>query len=232
VEPSLRSPDGSNRPGTNALDSGAQDACLASAPETRTLFGPNYERAAQFAELLRREGEVRGLIGPSEANRIWDRHVLNSAALLEYLPDHGFIADLGSGAGLPGIVLAIARPSLSFTLIEPMERRVNWLREIQRELAIANVQILNSRVEEVRDRAFDQVTARAVASAGKLVSLSFPVLKPGGTLLALKGRNVGNEIAKAEKQFRRLGITDVQTTISSVVPGSTETTVLQIRKPR
>jgi len=206
------------------------DAALGDCPETRALFGPNFDLVAEFARMLQDEGEVRGLIGPSEAERIWDRHILNSAALLGFLPKHGAVADLGSGAGLPGIVLAIARPQLDFTLIEPMDRRVLWLREVCSGLHLTNVEVLHCRGEEVQGRGFAAVTSRAVAATGKLLNIAMPLLAPGGSLLALKGRGVSEELARAEKALRRYRVSEPEIVVVRPIPQATETTVLRIRK--
>lgn len=219
-------PTGSFAPSLN------RDAELASSAETRSLFGRSYDNVAAFAELLRAEGEPRGLIGPSEASRIWDRHILNSAALLGFLPKQGMIADLGSGAGLPGVVLAMARPELRFTLVEPMERRASWLSDVIARFELDNAEVLNCRGEEVRERSFSAVTSRAVAAVGKLANISVPLLDPGGSLLALKGRGVSEELGKADKVLRRLKVAAPELTVVRAVPNATETTVLQIRKLR
>jgi len=213
-----------------AANAPIDDRALGASVATRELFGANYERVAKFAQLLQEHGELRGLLGPSEAERIWDRHILNSAALLGQLPDLGAVADLGSGAGLPGVVLAIGRPDLSFTLIEPMERRAAWLNEVRRDLYLDNVEVVNLRGEQVRDTQFDVVTARAVASVSKLATWAIPLLKPGGRLLALKGRNVGEELVKARKTLSRLGVNEPIVEKVRVVPNASETTVLTLQR--
>lgn len=167
------------------------------------LFGDRIEVARSFTDRLARRGETLGLIGPLEPARLWSRHVLNSIALAPLLRP-GRIGDIGSGAGLPGLVLAIARPDLRFSLIEPMERRVDWLREETERLGLVNVEVVHSRAEESGlDGLLDQVTARAVASLSKLVPIAAPLLSRGGELLFLKGARVREEVAAAEKQLRR-----------------------------
>ncbi len=156
--------------------------------------------------MLADEGELRGLIGPREVPRLWRRHILNSAAVGSLLPASGTVADVGSGAGLPGIVLAIMRPDLEFDLIEPMERRADWLAEVIEALDLDNVTIHQVRAEELhKKRTYDVVTARAVAGMDKLLRFTVPLIGAGGRLLALKGRRVYEEIEDAKyvlKKFR------------------------------
>lgn len=156
----------------------------------RTVFGERVELAERFAELLQEHGIRRGLIGPRELDRLWERHLLNSAVIAELLPPQSRVVDVGSGAGLPGIPLAIARPDLTLTLLEPMARRVTWLQEVITELALT-VEVVRGRAEEgpVRERLADQdvVTARAVAPMERLAKWSLPLLRQDGLLLAMKG---------------------------------------------
>lgn len=156
-----------------------------------------------FTESLAEQGEERGLIGPLELPRLWTRHVLNSALVAPLLRP-GLVGDVGSGAGLPGLVLGIVRPDVRFVLIEPMERRITWLREQVAELGLENVSVLRARAEDVRlEEPLDQVTARAVSALSKLIPLTAPLLRPGGELVLLKGINAEKEIAAAEKVIRR-----------------------------
>lgn len=157
------------------------------------LFGSRLGLAERYAELLRTTGIDHGLIGPREADRIWDRHILNCAVVSTLLPPDVSVADVGSGAGLPGIVLAIARPDVSMTLVEPLERRVRWLTATIEALGIVNVRIIRARAEDVDER-FDVVTARAVADLGKLVRWCLPLVTDSGRLLALKGGRAQEEI--------------------------------------
>lgn len=186
-----------------------------SAPEpedtaSKEVLGPAWMAAARFAELLTEHGEVRGLIGPREVPRLWSRHVLNSAAAAQFLPERGSVADVGSGAGLPGVVLAAMRPDLEMHLVEPMERRSVWLREVAEELDLDNVTVHQARAEELHGRlSADAVTARAVAALSKLVRIAFPLVAPGGRLLALKGERARDEVAAASKELRRAGATSV-----------------------
>lgn len=156
-----------------------------------------------FTESLAEQGEERGLIGPLELPRLWTRHVLNSALVAPLLRP-GLVGDVGSGSGLPGLVLGIVRPDVRFVLIEPMERRITWLREQVAELGLENVSVLRARAEDVRlEEPLDQVTARAVSALSKLIPLTAPLLRPGGELVLLKGINAEKEIAAAEKVIRR-----------------------------
>lgn len=171
---------------------------------SRETFGYGYSAAQEYARMLAEEGELRGLIGPRELPRLWRRHILNSAAVAQFLPDEGTVADVGSGAGLPGIVLAIMRPELDFTLIEPMERRVEWLHEVVDHLDLDNVVIERRRAEELhKHQTFDVVTARAVAAMDKLLRFTMPLVAPKGRLLALKGQRVHHEIEAAKYVLKR-----------------------------
>ncbi len=171
------------------------------------LFGSSLPQARQFAELLAGSAVERGLIGPREAPRIWERHVLNCAMLAPLLPRSARVADVGSGAGLPGIVLAITRPDARITLIEPLLRRVTWLRWAIDELRLANVEIKRSRAEDLRPElgSFDVVTARAVAPMARLAQWCLPLLRSGGVLLAMKGESIPAELAEAEGLLRECG---------------------------
>jgi 16S rRNA (guanine527-N7)-methyltransferase len=174
-----------------------------------SLFGERIDLARRFTGDLAREGELRGLIGPLELPRLWSRHVLNSA-LLAPLLRAGRVGDVGSGAGLPGLVLAIARPDVRFVLIEPMERRVDWLTEESAALGLENVEVVRARAEEARlDAPLDQVTARAVSALSKLLPLTAPLLRSGGEFVFMKGARVDDEVASAEKVIRKLGLREV-----------------------
>lgn len=177
------------------------------AEAAQSLFGDRLELAQRYVEHLASSGIVRGLIGPREAPRLWGRHVLNCAVVEELIPQDARVADVGSGAGLPGLCLAIARPDLELTLIEPLERRVTWLNEIVQDLQLENVQVLRARGEQVEElpggSAPDVVTARAVSALGGLLDFTLPLLQGSGELLALKGRSAQQEIDKARKQLKR-----------------------------
>lgn len=195
-----------------------------------TLFGDRIELARAFTAALAAQGEERGLIGPLELPRLWTRHVLNSAIAAPLM--NGSVADIGSGAGLPGIVLAIARADVQFTLVEPMERRVTWLNEQVSELGLDNVEVLRARAEEVgRPRAFDVVTARAVSALRTLVPLTAPLVRDGGQLALLKGINAANEIEAAQKQIKKFALTDVRVEIlgEGVLPETTRVVRATVR---
>ena len=154
--------------------------------------------AERYTALLATEGVTRGLIGPREAARRWDRHVLNSAVLAEAVPDRGTVCDIGTGAGLPGLVLAIARPDISMTLVEPLLRRTTFLDEVVAELELGHVRVVRGRAEDLHGSAtFDVVTSRAVAPLERLLGWSMPLVAPTGALVAMKGQSVRDEIATA-----------------------------------
>ncbi len=174
------------------------------------IFGLHLDRGRAFTESLARHGEELGLIGPLELPRLWTRHILNSA-LVGPLLRPGRVGDVGSGAGLPGLVLAIMRPDVSFTLIEPMERRVAWLERQVGELELGNVVVVRARAEEAKLKgALDQVTARAVSALRTLIPLTAPLLRTGGELVLMKGAGVDREVAAAEKVMRKYGVHDAE----------------------
>ncbi|ROS77747.1 16S rRNA m(7)G-527 methyltransferase [Curtobacterium sp. PhB130] len=176
-----------------------------------TLFGDRLEVARSFTNELARRGEELGLIGPLELPRLWTRHILNSALLAPLLEADGHVGDVGSGAGLPGLVLAIARPDVTFTLIEPMERRVEWLRSEADRLDLTNVTVLRGRAEDVADSlVLDQVTARAVSALSKLIPITVPLVRSGGQLILMKGARVDDEMAAARKVILRKRLSDVE----------------------
>lgn len=172
------------------------------------VFGERLPLARRYAEHLVTSGVERGLIGPREAPRIWDRHVLNCAVVAELVPEGARLVDVGSGAGLPGIPLALARPDLQVALVEPLARRVDWLAEVVADLGI-DVRVDRGRVEEtaVRRRweGADVVTARAVAPLHRLAGWALPLLRTGGLLLAVKGASAPEEIARDATAVRKLG---------------------------
>lgn len=162
--------------------------------------------AERYAELLATDGVVRGLIGPREAPRLWDRHLLNCAVLGEWLPADAVVADIGSGAGLPGLVLAISRPDLALTLVEPLLRRTTFLAEVVEGLGLDNVEVVRGRADALHGkRRFDVVTSRAVAPLGRLLEWSMPLVDAHGALVAMKGSSVVTEIDEARPVLRRLG---------------------------
>jgi 16S rRNA (guanine527-N7)-methyltransferase len=175
-----------------------------------TLFGNRIGRARQFTADLAARGEELGLIGPLEMPRLWTRHILNSV-LLAPLIKPGHVGDIGSGAGLPGLVLAIACPDTRFILIEPMERRVDWLLRESEALDLDNVEVVRARAEEVkRSPRLDQATARAVSALSKLIPLTVPLVRSGGELLFLKGVGVDGEVEAAAKVIRRTRLRDIE----------------------
>jgi 16S rRNA (guanine527-N7)-methyltransferase len=175
---------------------------------TDSLFGDRSPLARRFAEHLVTSGVERGLLGPREAPRVWDRHVLNCAVVAELMPDGARVVDIGSGAGLPGIPLALARPDLRIVLVEPLARRVEWLREVVADLELA-VEVERGRAEDVvvrrRWEGADVVTARAVAPLARLAGWSLPLLRTGGRLFAVKGSSAAAEIQRDASTVRRLG---------------------------
>ena len=167
--------------------------------EAGSVFGPAVDAAAEYARLLATEGTVRGMIGPREVPRLWERHLLNSAAIASLVSVGARVVDVGSGAGLPGIPLALARPDLTVTLLEPLARRVAFLTECVRRLGLERVTVVRGRAEEGPIRrqlgGADVVTARAVAPLDKLAGWCLPLLRPGGLLLAMKGSTAASELA-------------------------------------
>jgi 16S rRNA (guanine527-N7)-methyltransferase len=179
-------------------------------PAARSLFGDRLGLAEAYAELLASDGVIRGLIGPREAPRMWDRHLLNCAVVAELIPSGAVVADVGSGAGLPGIVLAVARPDLSVVLVEPLARRTAFLIEAVSALGLDDqVEVLRARAEDAADGMptgpADIVTARAVAPLDRLAGWCLPLVAVGGRLLALKGASAADEVAEHHEAVRRLG---------------------------
>ena len=200
-------------------------------PAAAAIFGDRIELARAFTADLVARGEELGLIGPLELPRIWSRHIINCAVVAPLLRP-GTVGDIGSGAGLPGIVLAIARPDVEFTLIEPMERRVAWLEEQRKLLGLDNVTVLRARAEDLKlhDR-LDQVTARAVSAFSKLIPLAAPLLKRGGEMVLMKGAGAAKEIEAAEKAIRKYKLTDVEVLEVGASVGVDITRVIRARVP-
>jgi 16S rRNA (guanine527-N7)-methyltransferase len=176
-------------------------------PAAEKYFGDRLELAERYVAALASSGVERGLIGPREVPRLWERHLLNCAAVIELIAADVRLVDVGSGAGLPGVVVAIARPDLEVTLVEPLLRRVTWLAEVVESLGLTNVTVHRSRAEEAAREGlqFDVATARAVASLGQLATWSLPLVRPGGELLALKGASAKAELAEATDVLRTHG---------------------------
>ncbi|HSI27175.1 MAG TPA: 16S rRNA (guanine(527)-N(7))-methyltransferase RsmG [Aeromicrobium sp.] len=181
----------------------------------------------RFVDILATRGIERGLLGPREAPRLWERHVLNSAVVLPGVPRDARVADVGSGAGLPGLVWAIARPDLKVTLIEPLLRRSIFLDEVVEELGLQNVTIARARAQDVHQR-FDVVTARAVARLDRLGELCLPLVKPGGVLLAMKGQSAEQEVAMWTEALRRAGATDI--VVTAYGEDTSPTTVVEVHR--
>jgi len=175
---------------------------------TDSVFGDRLPVARRFAEHLVGSGVERGLLGPREAPRVWDRHILNCAVVAELVPNGARIVDVGSGAGLPGIPLALARPDLQIVLVEPLARRVEWLREVIDDLELT-VEVERGRAEDIgvrrRWEGADVVTARAVAPLARLAGWSLPLLRSGGRLLAVKGASAPAEVDRDAPVVRKLG---------------------------
>ena len=202
----------------------APDTDVLPPPGAAEVFGPVLGSAEAFAQILATRGVERGLIGPHEVPRLWDRHLLNCAVVAELLGDRcQTLVDIGSGAGLPGIVLAMVRPEIEITLLEPMERRCRFLAECVAELGLANASVLRGRAEDVVVRV-DVATARAVAPLDRLAELAISVVKPGGMVLAIKGRTAGDELKKARPVLRRIGARSAEVVRAGqgkVVPATT-----------
>lgn len=186
----------------------------------RDVFDARLPQAIAYVDLLATAGVERGLIGPRERPRLWTRHVLNSAVVASALPTGGHVdvVDLGSGAGLPGIPLALARPDVRVTLLEPLARRVSFLDEAVAMLDL-DVEVLRGRAEEVAEPRWDVVVARAVAPLPRLLALASRLVRPGGTLVAIKGRTAGAEVSAAAAEIRRrsTGVGEVLTLGDAVV---------------
>ncbi|WP_197681002.1 16S rRNA (guanine(527)-N(7))-methyltransferase RsmG [Nocardioides scoriae] len=170
------------------------------------MFGSRLALAAAYADLLATEAIVRGLIGPREVPRLWERHLLNCALVTDLVPEGRSVADIGSGAGLPGLVIAIRRPDLHVTLIEPLLRRTTFLDLAVSTMDLDNVTVRRGRAEEVHgEMEFDVVTSRAVAPLDRLARWSLPLVRPGGEMLAMKGSSAPEELETHAGVLRRLG---------------------------
>lgn len=215
---------------TDALTAGSIDAAD---PRMRAYFGDAYPAVSAFTEMLADEGVLRGLIGPREVGRLWERHILNSAAVAQFLPVEGTVVDLGTGAGLPGVVLAAMRPDLRVVLVEPMERRVAWLRDVTERVALPGVEIVRARAEELDGQILaEAVTARAVAPLERLAGWSMPLLRAGGTLLALKGRQAADELEAARAVLASWGADGGEVAEARTIEGLESTTVVRVVRDR
>ncbi len=199
-------------------------------PGATEYFGADLAPIGRYVELLTTWGIERGLIGPREAPRLWERHILNCAVVTPRIPQAATVADVGTGAGLPGLVWAIARPDLHVTMVEPLLRRTTFLEETAEELGLDNVTVLRSRAEDVTQK-FDVVTARAVAALEKLARWCMPLVKPGGHLLALKGRSASEEVERARATLGRLRAGDIVVTTYGEDWGlEVPTTVVEVQR--
>jgi 16S rRNA (guanine527-N7)-methyltransferase len=195
--------------------------------EAAAMFGAALPRAERYAALLAGVGTEQGVVGPGEAARIWDRHVLNCGVIARLIPVTCSLVDLGSGAGLPGIVLAILRPASQVTLLEPMARRAGFLQECVTSLGLANVEVLRGRAEELAGKlAADVVTSRAVAPLEKLAGLSAGLARPGGRVLAMKGSSAAAELARAGPVLARLGVGDARVVTAASSSGTITATLV------
>jgi 16S rRNA (guanine527-N7)-methyltransferase len=196
----------------------------------RGVFATRLPLAERYAGLLATDATVRGLIGPREVGRLWERHLLNCAVLTELLPEGASVADVGTGAGLPGIVLAIRRPDLTVTLVEPLLRRTSFLEEVVEALDLTNAVVRRARAEELHGQVeFDAITSRAVAPLERLASWCLPLTRAGGWTLAMKGSAALAELATAEPTLVRAGATWSIATLGADLL-DTPVTVVRIRK--
>ncbi|MFL6054692.1 MAG: 16S rRNA (guanine(527)-N(7))-methyltransferase RsmG [Actinoallomurus sp.] len=202
----------------------------------REIFADALPSAERYAEFLAGPGVDRGLIGPREVERLWERHLLNCVVMAEVIPADATVVDIGSGAGLPGLVLAIARPDLSVTLLEPLLRRTVFLQECVDLLGLSNVEVRRARAEEAADEfAADIVTARAVAPLERLAGWALPLLRPGGELLALKGERAAAELEEASEILSEFGVRSaevLQVGHGKVEPPATIVRVVAGKAPR
>ena len=200
-------------------------------PRLPAHFGDAWPAIERFHAMLRDEGVLRGLVGPREVGRLWERHLVNSAAVVPFLPDAGSIVDVGSGAGLPGVVIAAMRPRAQVVLLEPMERRTDWLSEVVAAIGLANVTVLRGRAEDqIGQLHADAVTARAVAALDKLYGWTLPLLRVGGRLVALKGGRARDEADAAVGAGRRLGGGVAEILVAPTLDGLDPTSVVVVEK--
>lgn len=201
----------------------------AAAEQATAVFSTRMPLAEEYARLLASDGVTRGLIGPREVPRLWERHLLNCAVLSELIEQEADVLDVGSGAGLPGLVLAIARPDIFVTLVEPMARRTDFLTEAIAALELDNVEVLRARAEEVKPRGkADVVTSRAVAPLGKLSHWCMPLARPGGDVLAIKGASAADELTKYAKELCKRGAVDPEVIQCGTELLDTPTTVIRM----
>jgi 16S rRNA (guanine527-N7)-methyltransferase len=211
-----------------SVDEAVRDALFERYPAARS----NLE---EFVSVLATDGLTRGLIGPREVDRLWSRHVANSAVVEELVPEGSSMVDVGSGAGLPGIPIALVRPDISMILVEPLLRRSTFLSEVVERLQLADrVTVLRGRAEEVSLQV-DMVTARAVAPLDRLAGWTLPLAKLGGTVLALKGENADTELQDASDELERMGGGGAQVlTVGAAIvnPPTTVIRIMKLKAPR
>jgi len=210
-----------------AAAAAGDDAGVDLAAEAAAMFGAVLPEAEQYVALLTGIGAERGIVGPGEAARVWDRHVLNCGVIARLIPATCTLVDLGSGAGLPGIVLAMLRPASRVMLLEPMARRAGFLQECVTALNLANTEVVRGRAEEFAGKlAADVVTSRAVAPLEKLAGLSTGLARPGGRVLAMKGASAAAELARARPVLARLGIGDARVVTATSPSGAITATLV------
>ncbi|MDT5042469.1 MAG: rRNA (guanine527-N7)-methyltransferase [Actinoplanes sp.] len=231
--PGVSSPGPSSSPKLPSPHAIPPPACAQAAEQ---VFGVRLPLAIAYAELLVTDGVVRGLIGPREAPRIWERHLVNCGVISEIIPIGASVVDVGSGAGLPGIVLAVARPDLTITLVEPLARRTAFLTEAVTKLSLgATVTVVRGRAEEIAGgevAAADIVTARAVAPLDRLAGWCLPLAAVGGRLLALKGTSAADEVVEHRQAIERLGGSDPVVRLCGAGVIDPPTTVVEIVRER
>ncbi len=228
-EPTAASWPGPDQGPLAELEARSDPGVVAEPAGAAEVFGDRIGAARTYALLVASAGVERGLIGPREASRLWTRHILNCAAMAELIPEGARVVDIGSGAGLPGIPLALARPDLHVDLVESLKRRTTFLQEAVGGLGLADrCRVIRARAEEAGPQVggADVVTARAVAPLGRLCEWAAPLLRPGGLLLALKGETAGDEVRRDRAAVRRSGITDLDVVrVGAEVPGGPVTVV-------
>lgn len=195
-----------------------------------------FDQLKRYHQWLCIAGVERGLVGPREIDRMWERHINNSAVLEELVPHDVSVIDVGSGAGLPGIPLAIVRPDLKITLLEPLARRVDYLNEVIEDLGLSDrVEVVRGRAEDpiTKNLSADVVTGRAVASLGKLITWCWPLVQPGGQILMIKGQSAAEEIEESSSVLRRkkLAVTLLQAGAGVVEPQTTVVRIVKITSP-
>jgi len=196
------------------------------------VFGDRWELAQRYHDLLASDGVEKGLIGPREVPRLWTRHLLNCAYLGELVEEKAVVVDVGSGAGLPGIPLALARPDVRVQLVEPLERRFFFLREVIRDLHLGDrVAVARGRAEDVTGEFTGSVvTARAVAPLSTLYGWTLPLCRPGGHLLAIKGRSASDEIAAGARTLKRMGVESTPEVVHCGPDDETGTTIVRVAR--